>query len=112
MSALANHGGLAGPMALEGGGAVPRSARPGESLQDHMPQTAGLVDELRDVLGATIVDAILRATVRGGRGFYAAELGADGVLRDWGRAPSGRQAAVQGGQVVLVRRPVGQGGAA
>jgi len=71
-----------------------------------MPETAALVDELRAALGATIVDAILRATRRGGRSFYAAELGADGVLREWGRAPSGRRAVVQGGQVVLAGRGV------
>lgn len=74
-----------------------------------MPETAALVDELRAALGATIVDAILRATQRGGRAFYAAELGADGTLREWGRAPSGRRAVVQGGQVVLGRRADGLG---
>lgn len=97
-----------GPRALDGAGGLLAAVPQGDGLRVQMPATAALVDELRAALGATIVDAILRATKRGERAFYAAELHADGTLREWGRAPSGRRAVVQGGRVVLAQAPQGR----
>ena len=66
-----------------------------------MPLTAAIVDDLRQALGAGVVDAILRGTRQGRPMFYAAEVGADGQLREWGRAPSGQRGVVVDGVVVL-----------
>lgn len=90
------------PMAQEGAATVPSPTAGGTAMRQRMPATAALVDELRAALGREAVDTLLRDTARGGRRFYAAEL-VDGQLREWGRAPSGRVAAVSDGQVVLVR---------
>ena len=72
-----------------------------DALRATMPETAALVDALRQVWGAERTDELLRTARRGWAVFYAAELGADGVLREWGWAPSGRRARVVGGVVVM-----------
>ncbi|WP_287880455.1 hypothetical protein [Acidovorax sp.] len=87
--------------ALRGEGAPAAAARAGADLRATMPQTAELIDGLREAFGRTVIDAILRATSKGRPQAYFAELGADGQLREWGRAPSGRRAAVVDGRVVM-----------
>ena len=87
--------------ALRGEGAPAAAARAGADLRATMPQTAEMIDGLREAFGRTVIDAILRATSKGRPQAYFAELGADGQLREWGRAPSGRRAAVQGDRVVM-----------
>ena len=66
-----------------------------------MPQTAEMIDGLREAFGRTVIDAILRATSKGRPQAYFAEMGDDGQLREWGRAPSGRRAVVVGGRPVM-----------
>lgn len=74
-----------------------------------MPIAAWLVDELRRKWGVEQVDALLRRSMRGDVGrqqgaFYCAEVGADGVLREFGTAPSGWRAELRGGRLVQVDR--------
>ena len=75
------------------------TARP-RSLRDTMPHTAAIVDELRQVLGAAVVDRALRDAARGGRAFYAAEIGPAGELLQFGAPADGRRARIEGGQLV------------
>lgn len=76
-------------------------ARAGAGMRGQMPQCAAMVDGLREAFGQTVIDAILRATSKGQRRAYFAELGADGQLHEWGRAPSGRRAEIVEGRLVL-----------
>jgi hypothetical protein len=71
------------------------------SMRELMPGTAALVDELRASLGQAIVDRIVRDAMRGKPTMYAAEVGPDGVLREFGHAPSGRRAVMQDGELLL-----------
>lgn len=72
------------------------------SLREVMPQTAELVDWLRELLGAEKAHAQI-AGGRAGRGtFYAAEIGPDGVLREFGSSPTGRAIVDQGEVLVWV----------
>jgi hypothetical protein len=89
-------------------------AEAGGRLREAMPQCAAIVDELRQVFGREAIDRLLRAAGRGAPVLYLAELGADGELRQWGRAPSGRVAVCGGdGGVRMVRRAgPGAGGVA
>ena len=87
--------------ALRGEAAPAAAVRSGADLRATMPKTAEMIDGLREAFGRTVIDAILRATSKGRPMVYAAELGADGQLREWGRAPSGRRAVVVGGQPVM-----------
>lgn len=59
-----------------------------------MPQTAELVDWLRQEFGKDKADALMLKGKQGKGGFYAAELGADGVLREFGSTASGARAVV------------------
>lgn len=59
-----------------------------------MPQTAELADWLRQEFGKDKADALMLKGKQGKGGFYAAELGADGVLREFGSTASGGRAAV------------------
>lgn len=70
------------------------------SLRDTMPHTAAIVDEWRQVLGAAVVDRALRDAARGGRAFYAAEIGPAGELLHFGKPGQGRGARIEGGQLV------------
>ena len=93
--------GQADQSALRGEVAPAAAARSGGDLRATMPQTAEMIDGLREAFGRTVIDAILRATSKGRPQAYFAELGADGQLREWGRAPSGRRAVVVGDRVVM-----------
>lgn len=67
----------------------------GKSLRDTMPQTAELVDWLRQEFGKDKADALMLKGKQGKGGFYAAELGPDGVLREFGSAASGARAVLR-----------------
>lgn len=66
-----------------------------------MPQTAQLIDWLRGVLGRAAADAIVVAGKRGKGGFYMAEVGPDGVLREFGSTQGGRRAQLVDGALQL-----------
>ena len=66
-------------------------------MRQTMPQVAGIVDELRQALGAPLVDRLLLAAKTGRPVFYAAEFGDDGVLREFGKSPSGQRVIAMGG---------------
>ena len=100
-SVNAGDAGRAEQGALRGEGAPAAAARAGGDLRATMPQTAEMIDGLREAFGRTVIDAILRATSKGRPQAYFAELGADGQLREWGRAPSGQRALVVGDRVVM-----------
>lgn len=59
-----------------------------------MPQTAELADWLRQEFGKDKADALILKGKQGKGGFYAAELGPDGVLREFGSTASGVRAVV------------------
>lgn len=71
------------------------------SMRQLMPDTAALVDELRQCFGQAHADRIVRDAMQGKPTMYAAEVGPDGVLREFGHAPSGRRAVLQGGELLL-----------
>lgn len=87
--------------ALRGEAAPAAEVRSGGDLRATMPQTAEMIDGLREAFGRTVIDAILRATSNGRPLAYVAEVGADGQLHEWGRAPSGGRAVVVGDRVVM-----------
>lgn len=76
------------------------------SLRESMPQVAQWIDELRAQFGKEAIDRIVLAGKRGERRFYAAEIGPDGVMREFGTAPSGRRAVkgrdIESGAEVVV----------
>lgn len=68
--------------------------KPG-SLRATMPQTAEIVDWLRAELGKEVADRIVLKGRRGDGGFYAAEVGPDGVMREFGSSGSGSRVVVK-----------------
>lgn len=70
------------------------------SLRDVMPQTAELVDWLRSQLGTEAADRIVLKGKKGLGGFYAAEIGPDGVFREFGSPSLGGGRAVAVGDAV------------
>jgi hypothetical protein len=66
----------------------------GKSLRDSMPQTAELVDWLRQEFGKVAADRIVLQGKTAAGGFYAAEIGADGTLKQFGKTRSGAVAQV------------------
>lgn len=66
----------------------------GKSLRDTMPQTANVVDWLRQEFGKEKADALVLQGKQGKGRFYAAEIGPDGLLREFGSTATG-------GRVVL-----------
>lgn len=62
------------------------------TLRACMPQTAEIVDWLRRELGAEKSNAILLRGKQGRGGFYAAEIGPDGVFREFGSTSSRKRA--------------------
>jgi hypothetical protein len=62
-----------------------------ESLRSTMPETAEIVDWLRQQLGRQAADRIVLKGKHGQGGFYAAEVGPDGVLREFGSSGSGQR---------------------
>lgn len=71
------------------------------SLRDLMPGTAEIVDDLRRAFGRERADRIVRDAMQGKPTMYAVEVGPDGVLREFGHAPGGRRAVLEGGALVL-----------
>ena len=69
------------------------------SLRELMPVAAEMVDWLRATLGKQAADKIVLAGKAGRGGFYVAEVGPDGVFREFGSCKSGRRAhqALDGG---------------
>jgi hypothetical protein len=59
-----------------------------------MPETAEIVDWLRQQLGRQAADRIVLRGKQGLGGFYAAEIGPDGVFREFGSSRSGGKAVV------------------
>lgn len=70
-----------------------------------MPQTAELVDWLRQEFGKEKADAIVLKGKQGRGGFYAAELGADGVLREFGSTSSGARVVLGEDGALQWRQP-------
>jgi hypothetical protein len=66
----------------------------GKSLRDTMPHTAALVDWLRQDFGKEAADRIVLQGKSAAGGFYAAEMGADGTLKQFGKSRSGAVAQV------------------
>lgn len=62
-----------------------------------MPATAALFAELRQSLGKDLVDGLVRRAAAGQPGVYVAELGRDGVQREFGRLASGRRCVLARG---------------
>lgn len=69
-----------------------------------MPQTAELIDWLRAALGKDAADAIVLAGKHGKGGFYMAEVGPDGVLREFGSAIGGRRVLLVDGRLEMPER--------
>lgn len=55
-----------------------------KSMRDVMPMTARWVDELRAELGQARANAIVKRGMQGKGGFWACEVGPDGVAREVG----------------------------
>lgn len=53
-------------------------------MRELMPQTAELIDWLRDEFGREAADQIVRGGMQGKGTFWAQEAGPDGVLREFG----------------------------
>lgn len=75
------------------------------TLRAVMPQTADLVDWLRQEFGKEKADAMLLKGKQGKGGFYAAEVGPDGVLREFGSTSSGARAVVGDDGALQWRKP-------
>ncbi len=54
------------------------------TLREFMPQTASVVDWLRKELGKDAADKLLKSGKAGRCGFWAREIGPDGVEREFG----------------------------
>ncbi|MEY2685805.1 MAG: hypothetical protein RL375_3 [Pseudomonadota bacterium] len=54
------------------------------SLREVMPETAALVDEMRQVLGVEWANRLLLQGKAGKGGFWSKETGPDGVVREFG----------------------------
>ncbi|MGV8823981.1 hypothetical protein [Methylibium petroleiphilum] len=81
------------------------------SLRDVMPETAGIVDWLRTALGKERADRIVINGKAGRGGFYMAEIGPDGVFREFGSTKSGRRLSVVDGKMVWSDEKGGRRGA-
>lgn len=64
-----------------------------------MPKTAALVDELRNTFGVEQINAAMRDGKVGRGGFYAAEIGPDGVMREYGTPLDGKRRVVVDGRI-------------
>ena len=69
------------------------------SLREAMPVTAEIVDWLRLQLGKEAADRIVLKGKGGKGGFYVAEVGPDGVLREFGSTRAKRRAGMVDGQL-------------
>ena len=71
-----------------------------------MPHTAEIVDWLRVQLGMEAADRIVLKGRHGDGGFYAAEIGPDGVLQEFGSSGSGARVVVKAdGGLQWTRKP-------
>ena len=70
------------------------------SLRAVMPVAAEIVDWLREQLGKQAADAIVLKGKAGRGGFYVAEIGPDGVFREFGSTKGGRRCELRKGRVV------------
>ena len=78
------------------------------TLRQVMPVTAELVDWLRQEMGPEQADKILLKGKQGRGGFYAAEVGPDGVLREFGSTQDGRRCSFDAeGRAVWAGGPAG-----
>lgn len=59
------------------------------SLRELMPETAALVDELRQALGREWADRLVLGGKQGKGTFWAQETGPDGVVREFGSRRKG-----------------------
>lgn len=75
------------------------------TLREVMPVTADLVDWLRGQLGKEAADAILLKGKQGKGGFYAAEIGPDGVFREFGSTARGARVVVKGDGTLQWQEP-------
>lgn len=75
-------------------------SKPKGSLREVMPVAAELVDWLRGQLGREYADRLVLDGKQGRGGFYFAEIGPDGVFREFGSTRSGRRAELRAGAVV------------
>lgn len=67
-----------------------------------MPVAAELVDWLREQFGRDYADKLVLQGKAGNGGFYVAEIGPDGVFRQFGSTKSGARAIEQDGKVVVI----------
>ncbi len=72
----------------------------GSSLRSVMPVAAELVDWLRAEFGKAYADELVLKGKNGKGGFYVAEVGPDGVFRQFGSTRSGQRCTEQAGRVV------------
>ncbi|WP_428421942.1 hypothetical protein [Methylibium sp.] len=70
------------------------------SLREVMPGTAEVVDWLRSQIGKEAADRVVLKGKVGRGGFYMAEIGPDGVFREFGSTKSGRRLAATDGRLV------------
>jgi hypothetical protein len=76
------------------------------SLREVMPEAAQVVDWLREQLGKERADRIVLKGKAGRGGFYVAEVGPDGVFREFGSTSDGRRAELgPDGRIVLPPQP-------
>lgn len=78
------------------------------TLREVMPVTADLVDWLRAQLGKEAADAILLKGKQGKGGFYSAEIGPDGVFREFGSTARGARVVVTGDGTLQWEEPQGK----
>jgi len=76
-------------------------SNPKGSLREVMPVAAELVDWLREQFGREYADRLVLDGKQGRGGFYVAEIGPDGVFREFGTTKSGRRAELRDGKVVV-----------
>lgn len=77
-------------------------SNPRGSLREVMPVAAELVDWLREQLGREYADRLVLDGKQGRGGFYVAEIGPDGVFREFGSTKSGRRAEIRCGKVQVI----------
>lgn len=79
------------------------------SLREVMPVAAELVDWLREQFGKEYADRIVLDGKAGRGGFYVAEVGPDGVFREFGSTKSGARAQLLDGKVQVIKGGQGSG---
>jgi len=72
------------------------------TIAQTMPLVPELAALLRAINGKDKADAQIRQAMQGGGRFYVAQIGPDGVLREFGSSTDGRRAALVDGQLQWV----------